>query len=77
MLNLALTNINSMTIRPSLLAAAALYADRRARGWVPAWPSAIAGLTGWSGTLQLEFASAVQVVQKLTADEASPDSVLP
>ena len=72
MLNLALTNVNCQAMRPSLLAAAALYTDRCARGRVPAWPTAIAGLTGWSGMGQREFASAVQTVKKLTADEQSP-----
>lgn len=50
-LQAALTNVNFAGLRPSLTAAAVLYADRLARGRVPAWPAALAALTGDQGPL--------------------------
>lgn len=54
-----------LNFRPSTVAAAVLYQDRRARGWWPFWPSAVAHLTGLHDLSNPEFAAALHLVESL------------
>lgn len=38
-----------VSVQPSLLAAVAYHTYKESRGTLPAWPSALADLTGWTG----------------------------
>ena len=42
----ALYDVSLLNCRPSIVAAALLYAERRVRGAIPFWPSMLAKLTG-------------------------------
>ena len=42
----ALYDLSLLNCRPSVVAAALLYAERRVRGAVPFWPSMLAKMTG-------------------------------
>lgn len=52
-------------VRPSTVAAAALYCTRKARGLLPLWPSALAELTGQQGVGSGELALCVAGMQLL------------
>jgi len=54
-----------LNCRPSVVAAALLYAERRQRGAVPFWPSMLAKMTGYEDLTQPELACAVKSAQKL------------
>jgi pentatricopeptide repeat domain-containing protein 1 len=54
-----------LNCRPSVVAAALLYAERRQRGAVPFWPSMLAKLTGYEDLTTPELACAVKSAQKL------------
>jgi pentatricopeptide repeat domain-containing protein 1 len=54
-----------LNCRPSVVAAALLYAERRQRGAVPFWPSMLAKMTGYEDLTTPELACAVKSVQKL------------
>lgn len=54
-----------LNYRPSVVAAAVLYADRRSRGAAPYWPSALARLTGYAPAATPELGSAVAGAQRL------------
>jgi pentatricopeptide repeat domain-containing protein 1 len=54
-----------LNCRPSVVAAALLYAERRQRGAVPFWPSMLAKLTGYEDLTTPELACAVRSAQKL------------
>ncbi|KAI8474968.1 MAG: hypothetical protein J3K34DRAFT_465323 [Monoraphidium minutum] len=61
----ALFDMSLLNCRPSAVAAAVLYAERRARGAVPFWPSSLAKMTGYEDLVSPELASAVHAAQKL------------
>lgn len=54
-----------LNCRPSVVAAALLYAERRQRGAVPFWPSTLAKMTGYEDLTSPELAVAVRTAQKL------------
>ena len=43
----SLTDMAFLNCRPSVIAAALLYVERRSRGIIPFWPSMLAKLTGY------------------------------
>jgi hypothetical protein len=61
----ALFDIALLNCRPSAVAAALLYAERRQRGAVPFWPTMLAKMTGYEDLTSPELAVAVQSAQKL------------
>lgn len=61
----ALFDMSLLNCRPSVVAAALLYAERRQRGAVPFWPSMLAKLTGYDDLTTPELACAVRTAQKL------------
>lgn len=52
--------------RPSVVAAALLYAERRLRGTVPFWPSMLAKMSGYEDMASPELLVAVRIAQKLS-----------
>jgi len=61
----ALFDMALLNCRPSAVAAAILYAERRQRGAVPFWPSSLANMTGYEDLTSPELAVAVHTAQKL------------
>jgi pentatricopeptide repeat domain-containing protein 1 len=61
----SLFDMQLLNCRPSVVAAAVLYAERRQRGAVPFWPSALAKATGYQDMSTPELAMAVRTAQKL------------
>jgi pentatricopeptide repeat domain-containing protein 1 len=61
----ALFDMSLLNCRPSVVAAALLYAERRQRGAVPFWPSVLAQMTGYEDLTTPELACAVRAAQKL------------
>jgi len=45
--NESVGEVTFLNCRPSVIAAAVIYAERRARGIIPFWPSMLAKLTGY------------------------------
>ena len=43
----SVSEITFLNCRPSVIAAAIIYAERRARGIIPFWPSMLSKLTGY------------------------------
>ena len=54
-----------LNCRPSIVAAAVVYADRRSRGVIPFWPSALAKLTGYVDVSALELSVAIKTAQRI------------
>lgn len=54
-----------LNCRPSIVAAAVIYADRRSRGAIPFWPSALAKLTGYNDVSALELSVAIKTAQRI------------
>jgi pentatricopeptide repeat domain-containing protein 1 len=61
----SLFDMQLLNCRPSVVAAAVLYAERRQRGAVPFWPSSLAKATGYQDMGTPELAMAVRTAQKL------------
>jgi pentatricopeptide repeat domain-containing protein 1 len=61
----SLFDMQLLNCRPSVVAAAILYAERRQRGAVPFWPSSLAKATGYQDMGTPELAMAVRTAQKL------------
>eukprot|EP00798_Chlamydomonas_sp_ICE-L_P016768 gene16768-23043_t len=61
----SLYDLSLLNCRPSVVAAALLYSERRLRGAVPFWPSMLAKLTGYEDMAAPELMAAVHVAQKL------------
>lgn len=59
----ALQQSELLNYRPSVVAAAVLYADRLARAELPLWPSCLAHLSGYSTTATPELAAAIAAIQ--------------
>lgn len=47
LVNESVGEVTFLNCRPSVIAAAVIYAERRARGIIPFWPSMLAKLTGY------------------------------
>ncbi|GIL47655.1 hypothetical protein Vafri_4418 [Volvox africanus] len=62
----SLYDLSLLNCRPSVVAAAILYAERRLRGAVPFWPSMLSKLTGYHDMSTPELTVAVRVAQKLS-----------
>lgn len=60
----ALADAEFLNFRPSVLAAALLYAERRGRGALPFWPAALAQLTGYAHAATPELAAAIGAAQR-------------
>ncbi|WIA29715.1 hypothetical protein OEZ86_012195 [Tetradesmus obliquus] len=61
----AMFDMSLLNCRPSIVAAALLYAERRHRGAVPFWPSTLAKMTGYEDLTTPELSCAVRAAQKL------------
>jgi pentatricopeptide repeat domain-containing protein 1 len=61
----AVFDMSLLNCRPSIVAAALLYAERRQRGAVPFWPSTLAKMTGYEDLTTPELSCAVRAAQKL------------
>ncbi|BDA45635.1 probable pentatricopeptide repeat-containing protein At2g31400, chloplastic at N-terminal half [Coccomyxa sp. Obi] len=59
----ALQQSELLNYRPSVVAAAVLYADRLAHAELPLWPSCLAHLSGYSTTATPELAAAIAAIQ--------------
>ena len=59
----ALQQSELLNYRPSVVAAAVLYADRLARAELPLWPSCLAHLSGYSTSATPELAAAIAAIQ--------------
>ncbi|PNW74754.1 hypothetical protein CHLRE_12g511400v5 [Chlamydomonas reinhardtii] len=62
----SLYDLSLLNCRPSVVAAAILYAERRLRGAVPFWPSMLSKMTGYHDMSTPELTVAVRVAQKLS-----------
>lgn len=62
----SLYDLSLLNCRPSVVAAAILYAERRLRGAVPFWPSMLSRLSGYEDMATPELTVAVRVAQKLS-----------
>lgn len=61
----ALEDMAFLNCRPSVIAAAILYVDRRARGVIPFWPTMLAKLTGYQDMSTPELSVAIKAAQRL------------
>ncbi|GMH40845.1 hypothetical protein BSKO_08749 [Bryopsis sp. KO-2023] len=61
----SMTDVTFLNCRPSVVAAAVLYAERRSRGIIPFWPSMLAKLTGYQDMSSPELTVAIRGAQKL------------
>ena len=61
LLTVAMADASTQFVRPSLLAAAALAVDRKARGLVPVWPASLRRWTGIAGPEDPALDAAMQV----------------
>lgn len=60
-----LTELAFLNCRPSVIAAAVLYTDRRSRGLIPFWPTMLAKLTGYQDMSTPELSVAIKAAQKI------------
>lgn len=60
-----LTDMAFLNCRPSVIAAAVLYTDRRARGVIPFWPTMLAKLTGYQDMSTPELSVAIKAAQRV------------
>lgn len=54
-----------LNCRPSVIAAAIIYAERRARGIIPFWPSMLSKLTRYQDMSTPELSVAIKAAQRL------------
>ncbi|KAL4532208.1 hypothetical protein Ndes2526B_g08827 [Nannochloris sp. 'desiccata'] len=54
-----------LNCRPSVIAAAVLYTDRRARGVIPFWPTMLAKVTGYQDMSTPELSVAIKAAQRM------------
>jgi hypothetical protein len=54
-----------LNCRPSVIAAALLYVERRSRGIIPFWPSMLAKLTGYQDMSTPELSVAIKAAQRM------------
>ena len=60
-----LADMAFLNCRPSVIAAAVLYTDRRARGVIPFWPTMLAKVTGYQDMSTPELAVAIKAAQRI------------
>ncbi len=63
----SLTDMAFLNCRPSVIAAAVVYAERRGRGIIPFWPSMLAKLSGYQDMSTPELSVAIKAAQRLAA----------
>ena len=68
----SVTEITFLNCRPSVIAAAVIYAERRARGIIPFWPSMLAKLTGYQDMSTPELSVAIKAAQRMCNRLARP-----
>ena len=56
-----------LNCRPSIVAAAVVYVNRRERGAIPFWPSSLSRLTGYNDMGALELSVAIKAAQRITS----------
>ena len=61
-----LTDMAFLNCRPSVIAAAVLYVERRASGIIPFWPSSLAKLTGYQDMSTAELSVAIKAAQRMS-----------
>ena len=61
----SLFDVSFLNCRPSVIAAAILYAERRQRGVVPFWPSVLSKMTGYEDLATPELTLAVRSALKM------------
>jgi len=61
----ALRDMAFLNCRPSVIAAALLYVERRSRGAIPFWPSMLAKLTGYQDMSTPELSVAIRAAQRV------------
>ena len=60
-----LSDMTFLNCRPSVIAAAIMYAERRNQGVIPFWPSMLAKLTGYQDMSTPELSVAIRSAQRL------------
>ena len=60
-----LSDMTFLNCRPSVIAAAIMYAERRHQGIIPFWPSMLAKLTGYQDMSTPELSVAIKSAQRL------------
>ena len=60
-----LSDMTFLNCRPSVIAAAIMYAERRHQGVIPFWPSMLAKLTGYQDMSTPELSVAIKSAQRL------------
>lgn len=60
-----LSDMTFLNCRPSVIAAAMMYAERRNQGVIPFWPSMLAKLTGYQDMSTPELSVAIKSAQRL------------
>lgn len=58
------SDMTFLNCRPSVIAAAVMYTDRRARGVIPFWPTMLAKLTGYQDMSTPELSVAIKAAQR-------------
>jgi pentatricopeptide repeat domain-containing protein 1 len=73
-----LSDVAFLNCRPSVIAAAVLYVDRRSRGVIPFWPTMLAKLTGYQDISTPELSVAIKAAQRVgRAANGSPPNTSP
>lgn len=70
----SMSDLTFLNCRPSVVAAAILYAERRSRGVIPFWPSMLAKLTGYQDMSSPELTVAIRGAQKLCQWSSDADT---
>ncbi|KAK9846531.1 hypothetical protein WJX81_006057 [Elliptochloris bilobata] len=66
-----LADAGFLNFRPSMIAAAVVYVERRARGIIPFWPSVLAKMTHYEDMTSHELSLAIKAAQRLCARMAA------
>ncbi|CAD7704480.1 unnamed protein product, partial [Ostreobium quekettii] len=66
----SMVDVTFLNCRPSVVAAAIMYAERRSRGIIPFWPSMMAKLTGYQDMSSPELTVAIRGAQKLCQNQS-------
>lgn len=67
LVNDCLTDMAFLNCRSSVIAAAVLYTDRRARGVIPFWPTMLAKVTGYQDMSTPELSVAIKAAQRMVS----------
>jgi len=71
-----LSDVAFLNCRPSVIAAAVLYTDRRARGVIPFWPTMLAKLTGYQDMSTPELSVAIKAAQRSVSGRTGEPAAL-